>query len=68
MLAPLDMMQAKSQQESTSDASFVGDSEGRYAPEFVARLTAAIAAFEADKSQGTPLEQVIKELGLDDNN
>ena len=70
MLAPLNHMPKKSPKkgEPDLDADFIGDSEGRYKPEFVTRLTAAIAAFEADKSRGIPLEQVAKELGLDNNN
>ena len=70
MLAPLNHMPKKSPKkgEPDLDADFIGDSDGRYKPEFVARLTAAIAAFEADKSKVIAWQEVKKNLGLDNNN
>ncbi|MDI9348491.1 MAG: hypothetical protein QM537_00640 [Candidatus Symbiobacter sp.] len=70
-MAPLD--NALSQSEIFVEyEGFEGDSEGRYTPEYSAELAASVAAYEADKkrgiSRGTPLAQVIKELGLDNNN
>ena len=68
MLAPLNHMPKKSPKntEPAQDDDFIGDSEGRYKPEFVTRLTAAIAAFEADKSKVIPWQEVKKNLGMDD--
>ena len=68
MLAPLNYMPKKSPKkgEPDMDSDFIGDGEGRYKPEFVARLSAAIATFEADKSKAIAWQEVKKNLGLDD--
>ena len=78
MLAPKDFMQPPKARKSGRTKvhpdypNYDGDIEGPYSEKFKAELREALAESRADRARGInraiPIEQVMKNLGLDNNN